>query len=819
MEIPKIDFSPLYNAISFRGSAKKSKYLPEKYRLQEQGFSLEQRGLSEKNILLNKQQDLLTLETISAGLSVASNVLNMGAQIYGIFESNAAEEAKAVANAQQSKIDMLAKEAMFNGDFSTLTREDGSQAIIVGGKYKNAVAEIKAEYSDKWGNFGKVQTWFDSAIDQMGAAGELSVFNYGIQQSVEARESFWTGNMEDSLKRAIAEENPQHIGNQLSAAAWHPKWVTEQYKADYMRRYIDGVDEKNIRAIADAEGEPAALAYVDERGRGEGWAEDRFAYFRTVASNQGKASDGVYNEKIATAVEPLQQQGATIDQQIAAVRALNIPAGRKQDAIDVMTFGKETQDITGITTTQSAETAYQVAMSWYGPNGKKGEDPVRLEKLNQTIGQVEAQESKYWENYVNTQFKDIVETKGGTVATARERIMSKVSAGYKDEAADILDKRQALYATRVTMDEMNQWDVRDSVPALQELYDKTKIDARNLYEGLSDGTQKTQDLNAIEARIKRLSAETTGSGAGQSVDSVIDGIAEMYMRGEIDYYAARTMMDNRLQDDPTAVRRGWGVLSSKVPKRWENTMTTLNKDLEAMINKVDKNFIKNNPDKINSVINHANEMILDAIHDNKDITSTEIDSLKTKATDYIYSKTWDLSTKQYGQTGVMSLDQRNELQRLKDQGLYDALIYEDAEGNVNYPAFSESNFNELHNYQKDLVEQYTGQKAKLSLQREGADDVTAKAQFMTDGGTYTFKAGDKGLSLYKENVKQDGNVALEKIAEQDKTGKLIPYVTPDQQKAIDEAARKKREEEDKKARELTEKARKEAQQKYPGIIK
>jgi hypothetical protein len=191
--LPQVDYSPLYRAIQLKTGAKSTLIGTESLDIMGRIRNLEERQRS-------VQRRGLVAET---ALGVAELLLQFGQSVYGIFEQQNFETAKADLHDLQQQMTGKVRTYIDNNQFTWATDDKGSRIMQMPAEFETWYQESLSAIEEQYEAFPRVQSWAKDQLYQMYNQSTQAALTYGRNYAIEQTQKQFERNVNNAMADAV----------------------------------------------------------------------------------------------------------------------------------------------------------------------------------------------------------------------------------------------------------------------------------------------------------------------------------------------------------------------------------------------------------------------------------------------------------------------------------------------------------------------------------------------------------------------------------------------------------------------------------------
>jgi len=299
IKLPTVDYSPALNALERAGQAQKA-------------------ILSGKAANINKRQlQLQQDQTIAGAVSGAvSGLLDVGKEVYSIFEQGALEKTKAQLQTTQQEMKQRIRDLALSGAIQP--GADGSIEIPADFEryYQEKVKEIDAGLGD----FKSVRTWAKDSLYSIYDSLTETALNAAQERALKERDTLHAQNLATALKESVASGDFSKVQETISGAAWLGADAKAAITQQAQQQWDLGVKDRQVRAMTTDFGFAKADEYIQGLVK-TGLSSENADALRNAAQYESKVAELKWIDKGIQGFQTMLATGATGETAIANVYA------------------------------------------------------------------------------------------------------------------------------------------------------------------------------------------------------------------------------------------------------------------------------------------------------------------------------------------------------------------------------------------------------------------------------------------------------------------------------------------------------------------
>ena len=786
MQIPNVDYGPLYRAASFKTAGKKSLLLDDSASLTGRQLELQSKGLDLRQKEIDQQSALLPWQIATAALNTADTILDAGIKIYGLVEQQKALEAKNAMMGEQVKIHQLADEMVRANKFLA----DGEK-ITLNEELKYYVENRSMEIQRDFKGFKSVQLMIDTQLKGIAEAETLYAYNQIAQKTQKETLMLAEEGLTNSYQAAVSSGSYQPLNDYINALVSDgivSQKGAELLKEQYKDKWEAGTRENILRQTVQTEGREAAITVLQNDDRFLGMSEQEIVGYLNVIDNAENVTKILDGKKISEVVDIAKNQGKDIDGQIEAVRKLywdgEISKSSFEGVKDKLQLGQEEATLKSIVATQGDAAGYKWSAAQYA------NDPVKRQAMDGNISTYAKQAENEYIDRVSKSWTERVETGGENPRQFEQWVKSNVPTAYQDAILGTVKAKRAVREHSETLSRMNQPGVRSDSEELNKLYNEVLNDPNIIgrYAGIEE--QRQADLNMLQQGISAAGGELSKTELSNHYANELNKIVQTLREGKITPAEAWAQGNGILNAGSTLLSPGvsagfYSAMNELAPSRFMQASKRINdlmKDVTSQYGKFRK-WIDANPVDGNSALKSLGEAIQNMLNENPNMSDTDINQRTDKAVEAFISTVIDLNNKAQSSGGYFSAKDFYNLQKEVDRGGLDLPMYTDTNERVVYPIGAETAMKKYSEFKIDQIKAIAGKDVTESYAKEGLYDIGAQNYYTTKDGKekYYFRAGKDGLEMVKQGGQQAtavGTVTIpDKVIATESGGKMVPVKT------------------------------------------
>lgn len=660
MILPKLDYSPLFNAVQSIGQARQA------------GVGVQQLGLQQKSLQISQ---------FTAGVSAVTSLVEAGMQVYKMAETRDLEQSKADIFQTQGLIHAKRVELIQNNKYKVDTAPDGSQMIAIDPEFDLFVDEQIRQAQEKHTNFGQTQSFIESSLQQYAVNQKGYALEQFAAQEATATAELGAMNGVQAVDDSVRAGNAKAINAHISAATYLSPAQKKLEKERLYQLYEEGIRKRDILNVLDGKGITSAYEYID----GMGISEAEKSLYRTFAVTAHSDNETQYGLTMSKIVEDAQKVGYDNYQIADMIEKAGVPRAYRKPAAEALRFQGDMEEYKQIVETQGSE----AGLEW-----------IRAPEREYTQAQTDLAES-YAEgaradalaNVTNrwAEKGNQLAEKGLTLAPLKEELKRSAEPDEWKEAA--MDKLEAIQTDMVDKDfftvfEQNRYDIDDLI----KQRDIVQKDPTGAYAGIPE--LQEAHLNRLDMQISNMTPKEGQQANNPEALAALKTLKEGMQSGKYSVNQVVNMLTDPNNPNYDLLNSGlnygtWktffnetlNFIGEESVSAQAQYIRDVDKNLDAFLNETqgtewtDKNFI--------DIAASIKGELYNAVKQNPNIPMDSLREIFNESLAANMGDQYDLLTQTYQKTGEVSLPQLYEKQQMIDAG--EIVLRLDEFGRPSYP--------------------------------------------------------------------------------------------------------------------------------------
>lgn len=741
MNIPRVDYSPIYNALNIQKQASDAEYNLKLYDLQKQG----------------QTADAL-IGLASLGLDIAKTVVEARAQKE--VELGKDFFFKAEQNLRQKADNVIANDdyTILGGvehyDPITGEKKGSKEEVIVLGQDYDVYFNDLMSQADTQFKSNDVKSWVKDQLRLAYQEGKNRALSYAYKKEEEDYVNLFTANLNSAIKQSIATGNKGLYEAQVSSS----KFSAKQKKTllmDAENQFTKGMTQKTISQVVNEKGPEEAITYIQGLNKDAQETAELVSY----AIDQAKVSEAIHAKTISDMVTKAQENKVKPGQIAESLKNLSsVPEYYKKEAVSSLLVQQSITDIRSAITSGGYAKALELADSL----GKTEEERIAL---RQAADQTDRAMLNQVDSEIQTMYKKLSESgiPQATILNTIEKVAYPEE--YLKPAIDKVKASMSIEANNATMEEYNRAGVRGNYSSIKSLYNKVLSDKMGRYAGLE--SQKTSDLDYLERELKALEVTAPSptelqKETDKKVELIYKGFTEnALIPGTGEHFSAENAISMIRELIPQASKNYATDMITEILKyeapQHKTIFQNMNDTIKnSMIQGYGKKKYEDLPDEYKKEISSAQAYVYNWAHDaighEPTMSAEKLQAGINQQLAVYFSKEYDIlrkgkveQTLRTGPEGTLP-----DIVSGMAKGEYDELVYSDTvSGQIVFNPKVKDTLEASYQILESKVQAITGSKPLRSYQVQSSGDVGAMPVF-TDtktGEQYIFGVDYTGKNL------------------------------------------------------------------------
>jgi len=287
--LPQVDYSPLYRAIALKGEARTA------------GIRVESLDVVSRMRDLQERQRKSELV-----FGVAELLLQFGQNVYGIFEQQKLEAAKADLHGLQQEMIGKIQTYIDNNQFSWSTDNKDNKVMKMPPEFDQWYQQSLSAIEEKYKSFQRVRSWAKDQLYQMYDQSTATALNYGRDYAMKQTLQGFNRNLDNAMTDAVNAGDFATVEAVINSARnWLGDPQADNLIAAKRGEFTFRVHEKQVRAISATEGFDAAVAHI----HGMGLSAEETQSLIQAADNANRITKTAILDQVDTAYRERLKQG------------------------------------------------------------------------------------------------------------------------------------------------------------------------------------------------------------------------------------------------------------------------------------------------------------------------------------------------------------------------------------------------------------------------------------------------------------------------------------------------------------------------------